>query len=323
MGFGIRQLLLPDTFGTIGHYRAESLEDILKLKQVYQGKEACAPCHDNYDILKRDVHYDAQCENCHGPGDAHVAKIDAFLEQNNVKPAGSGKYPAEALKVVPEEMVHMPKEYTLEGCLYCHRKLESRPRDFAQINPKEHYSFLRVTDDSIRCVECHNPHEPLYLLNPVSEARIHPTIYECGYCHKKTPDKSYKNVDNHPVIFECADCHEEIVQDFKKREHAFMKCTQCHLYHRENDISGRIYKNSNKQFCLLCHEKKPFKDKDRLPQIDVSRHLEDMPQAMRKDAKTIMNSKTACLQCHYIFIHDPDLIKVLREQKKWAKKIVL
>jgi hypothetical protein len=46
MGFGIRQLLLPDTFGTIGHYRAESLKDILKLKQIYQGKELCS-CHDN------------------------------------------------------------------------------------------------------------------------------------------------------------------------------------------------------------------------------------------------------------------------------------
>jgi hypothetical protein len=102
-----------------------------------------------------------------------------------------------------------------------------------------------------------------------------------------------------------------------------MQCTDCHLYHRENDISGRIYKNGNKQFCLLCHEKKPFKDKDSLPQIVVSKHLEDMPKAMRKDAKSIMNSKTACMDCHYNFIHDPDLIRILREQKRWAQKIVL
>ena len=322
-GFGIRKLVLPDTFGTIGHYRADSLKDILKLKQVYQGKEACSPCHDKCDILKKDVHYDAQCENCHGPGNVHIAKIESFLEQNNLHPAESGKYPAEALKVISKDMAQMPKEYTLEGCLYCHRKLESRPHDFAQIDPKEHYKSLHVTDNSIKCVECHDPHEPLFLLNPVSEARIHPTIYECEQCHKERPEKSDKDVENHPVIFECVDCHAAIVQDFKKREHAFMRCTGCHLYHRENEISGRIYKNPNKQFCLLCHEKKAFKDQVNLPQIVESKHLEDMPVAMRKDAKAVMNSKTACLECHYNFIHDPDLIRVLREQKQWAKKAIL
>ena len=81
VGFGIRQLLVPDTFGTIGYYRAESLKDILDLKQVYQSKEACAPCHDNYDILKKDVHYNVQCEDCHEPGNVHIAEIATFLEQ--------------------------------------------------------------------------------------------------------------------------------------------------------------------------------------------------------------------------------------------------
>lgn len=323
IGFGIRHLLLPDTYYALGHYRAESLKDILKLKRVYQWKESCAACHDNYDILKKDVHYGVQCENCHEPGNVHIAQIVTFLDQNNLKPTESGKYPEEALKVVPEEMARMPKEYTLEGCLYCHRKLESRPHDFAQIDPEEHFKSLHVTDDSIQCVECHDPHEPLFLLDPVSEARIHPTIYECEYCHKEPQEKSYKDVENHPVIFECEDCHPAIVQDFKKREHASMRCTACHLYHRENDTSGRIYKNGNKQFCLLCHEKKPFKDPEGLPQIDVEEHLKEMPEAAGKDAKSIMNSKTSCLECHYNFIHNPDLIKVLREQKQWAKKAIL
>jgi hypothetical protein len=176
-------------------------------------------------------------------------------------------------------------------------------------------------------VECHNPHEPLYLLDPVSEARIHPTIFECDRCHKKRPEKSHKEVKNHPVIFECEDCHTAIVRDFKKREHASMRCTACHLYHPENEMSGRIYKNANKQFCLLCHEKKPFKDQVKgphgLPQIESSKHLEKMPGIMRKDAQIIQNSKTACLECHYNFIHDSNLIKTLRERKQWAQKVIL
>ena len=323
IGFGIQQLLLPDTFGIIGHYRAESLKDILSLQPIYQGEEACVQCHDVYDIHEKDVHYDVECENCHGAGDIHIADIAAFLKQKNLKPTESGRYAKETLEAVPEHLVQMPKEYTLEGCLYCHRKLASRPHDFAQIDPEEHYDFLHVTDDSIRCVECHDPHEPLFLLDPVSEARIHPTIYECDHCHKEPQEESHKDVENHPVIFECEDCHSAIVQDFNKREHAFMRCTACHLYHRENETSGRIYKNGNKQFCLLCHEKKPFKDPDNLPQIEEAEHLRDMPEATRKDAKAIMNSKTSCLECHYIFIHNPDLINVLREQKQWAEKLIL
>ena len=35
----------------------------------------------------------------------------------------------------------MPKEYTLEGCLYCHRKLASRPRDFPQVDLEEHEAY--------------------------------------------------------------------------------------------------------------------------------------------------------------------------------------
>ena len=60
IGFGVRQLLIPDTFGTIGYYRAESLKDILSLQRVYQSQEACAPCHDIYDIHEKDVHFAVQ-----------------------------------------------------------------------------------------------------------------------------------------------------------------------------------------------------------------------------------------------------------------------
>jgi hypothetical protein len=324
LGFAVRQLLLPATFGTIGHYRTASLKDILTQDPVYQSKAACVQCHeDNFNLHEKDVHYGVQCENCHGPANNHISEIAAFLKQNHLEPANSGKYSKDALKAVPNKLVRMPKEYTLEGCLYCHRKLDSRPHDFAQIDPRDHFKSLHVTDNSIRCVECHNPHEPLYLLTAVSEARIHPTIYECEDCHKKRPEKSMKDAEKHPVIFECADCHTAIVQDFKKREHASMRCTGCHLYHPENETSGRIYKNGNKQFCLLCHEKKPFKDPKGVPQIDVSKHLEKMPGIMGKDANSIMSSKTACLECHFNFIHDGNLIKTLREQKQWAQKATL
>ena len=95
-----------------------------------------------------------------------------------------------------------------------------------------------------------------------------------------------------------------------------MRCTACHLFHRENETSGRIFKNSNKLFCLLCHEKKPFKNSDELPQIEFSEHIATMPEVMRVNPDEIKDKPTMCLRCHLDFIHDSKLIKVLQEQKQ-------
>ena len=300
LGLVVRWLVLPASFGELGHYRSGNLSENLNLEQIFQGKEVCGQdqCHDIYSTHEKDVHFAVQCEICHGPGDIHV------------------KYHKGEIELISKELAVMPKEYALEGCLFCHRKLSSRPRDFAQIDPEEHYEFLHITDKQIRCIECHDPHEPLFLMNSVSEARIHPAIYECDDCHDEPPEKDYKEVEDHPIIFACQDCHQAIANDFKKRAHAFLRCTGCHLYHRENDASGRIYKNGNKRFCLLCHEKKPFKDLDKLPQIELSEHLEKMPDIMRVEVGEIRDKDTACLTCHFNFIHDSNLIKTLREQKQ-------
>lgn len=203
----------------------------------------------------------------------------------------------------------MPKEYTLEGCLFCHRKLAARPRDFPQIDPVQHFEFLHVTDPKTRCIECHSPHEPIYLLKKVEDARIHPIIYACNNCHDKKPEGDYKEVKDHPVIFSCQDCHAEIVTDFKKHEHAFMDCTACHLFHKENETAGRIFKNGNKQFCLLCHEKKPFKDQEKLPQVVSSEHLAEQAKDSSLDAETLLKDPRSCIDCHFDFIHDSSLLK--------------
>ena len=153
----------------------------------------------------------------------------------------------------------MQKEYKLEGCLFCHRKLKAKPSDFPQIDQAEHYKFLHVIDPQTKCIQCHSPHEPVFLLTDVKQSRIHPVVYKCTECHDTKPEKSFKEVQNHPTIFECKDCHLETVNDFNGRpHHNYIECRTCHLYHRENETTGRIYKNGNAKFCLLCHEKKPY-----------------------------------------------------------------
>lgn len=291
-GLAAQRLLKPESFGEVGHYRKDSVYEIMSHEPVHQGREACAECHEDIHALHdKDIHYGVECEDCHGPGNLHV------------------RHHTEDTPTVSEEEARMPMEYTLEGCLFCHRKLAARPTNFPQIDPTEHYKFLHVTDKTTRCIECHSPHEPIYLLAKVNEARIHPVIRQCEDCHDGKPEKDHREVEGHPVIFTCRDCHKAIVEDFETHEHAFMDCTACHLFHAENENAGRIFKNGNGKFCLLCHEKKPFKHGEAVPQIVSSEHLAEMAPDLNMTPEEISHHSRACLDCHFDFIHDSELIK--------------
>jgi hypothetical protein len=280
--------LRPEGYGVLGGYRAGSLQEIADQEPVHQGQGVCAECHrDIHDLHEKDIHFDVECEDCHGPGRDHV------VARRTVPDPG------------PDAVGVMPKEYTLEGCLYCHRRLAARPRDFPQVDPVEHYAFLGVTEPSTRCVECHSPHEPIFLLSRVRDARIHPIISECTHCHEKTPQGDHRAVEGHPVIFTCRDCHPAVVEDFEARDHASLRCTACHLFHRENESAGRIMKNGNRRFCLLCHESRPFKDPETMPRIDVASHLGQAAELLELPRETLESDRSACLRCHRRNVHGP------------------
>lgn len=300
MGFTVRQMLVPESFGEAGHYRLNSLWEIMEQEPLFQGKESCRECHEDIlDLHQKDIHFGVSCEDCHGPGKRHVKHHQEValmaLEDDEMAP------------VAPDDAV-MPQEYTLEGCLYCHRKLNARPRDFPQIVQSEHYRFLKVTKANTPCIECHNPHEPLFLLTDVSEARIHPIIYECSDCHDAEVDPDYLEVRDHPAIFVCKDCHPAIVEDFEYQSHSYMPCTSCHLFHQENETAGRIFKNGSNRFCNLCHEQETFKDQEEVPQLLMSVHLIEMADQMGLELDELKEDPRSCLVCHIDSIHDSELI---------------
>jgi hypothetical protein len=307
----LQRLMRPEGFGELGHYRAGSLSEILARPAVYQGQGVCSECHaDIFGVHEKDVHFRVECEDCHGPGDRHAR----FHREGGESPANespASESPAKAADTgvaLTKADATLPKEYTLEGCLFCHRQLASRPRDFPQIDPTAHYAFLHVKEPTTRCVECHSPHEPLYLLTRASDARLHPIIHECSDCHDKQPEVSHRDVEAHPAIFVCADCHRKVVEDFSEREHGFLRCTACHLFHKENDTAGRIYKNGNQRFCLLCHEEKPFKAEDEVPMIVSADHLRDMAKLKGVDPAVLQKDARACLSCHFEYIHGEDVV---------------
>ena len=286
IGIIIGRLLQPKSFGEHGHYRWDAVTELQTQKIVNQNINTCAECHnDIYQLHEKDAHFNVPCVDCHGAGNLHTAFYKG----------------SDSAKNITKEQAFLEKEYKLEGCLFCHRKLKARPSDFPQINQEEHYKFLHVNDLKTKCVECHSPHQPVFMLTEVRKARLHPIVYRCTECHDKKPDKSFKEVSGHPTIFECKDCHSELVKSFNERpHHNYVECRTCHLYHKENENTGRIYKNGNAKFCLLCHEKKPFKDEKYPPKIEWPTHIGSSDIITKRDEKI-------CLTCHSNQIHTMDV----------------
>lgn len=280
-----RKALQPKSFGLHGNYRWDANSEIMSKEMINQNSGTCGECHEKiYQLHNKDAHYSVPCVDCHGAGNVHVAY-----------------YKGDSLKGTTKEQAYLKKEYNLEGCLFCHRKLKARPPDFPQVNQSEHYNFLHVNDIKTKCIECHSPHEPVFLLTEVSKSRIHPIVYRCTECHDIKPDKSPKEVPDHPTIFDCKDCHSKLVDDFSKRPHyKYVECRTCHLFHKENETTGRIYKNGNAKFCLLCHEKKPFKDEKYPPKIQWPDHVGNKDIIAKGD-------ETICLNCHMDQVHEMNL----------------
>lgn len=128
----IRQLLIPESFGEYGHYRANSLIENEANEIHYAGHMACLDCHQDVEDAKLlDVHETINCEVCHGPGQKHVLSGDAADIQ---KPNGR------------------------EFCGSCHAKNAARPTDaIFQVDLEEH-------NKGENCTECHNPHQPWAML---------------------------------------------------------------------------------------------------------------------------------------------------------------
>lgn len=265
-----RNLAIPDTFGEFGHYRGAAPAQAREFPLRHVGADVCADCHDKQKSLHdKDAHSRVPCETCHGPGAEHVkAEGDAPMRRPTAK----------------------------SDCLVCHQRLAARPGSFPQIDADVHFAFVGVKDPSTPCVSCHDPHEPLYMDRDVRTARLHPAIHRCRDCHQGTMAEGTVKPERHPVTFECNYCHPAIVADFAKRTHAHVACTTCHLYFRESEYAGRIIRDADPRFCLLCHRAAPFRSANAPKTIDWPSHRD-------KVASGPTDAKKGCVDCHRDRIH--------------------
>jgi hypothetical protein len=212
-----RQLLVPDTFGDIGHYRAAAIDSVVARDKKYAGHQECALCHS--DIQEQRLaanHRSVTCEVCHGPAADHAA---APLGSKPDAPRGR------------------------DLCILCHEYNFSRPTGFPQIEPVSHNPMAP-------CMGCHEPHAPETPVVPGEcsachgqiarqKAVSHHAALACTTCHEapeqhKADPRSLRPTKPADRSF-CGACHggglPGIPQIELRTHNPAYLCWQCHYPH--------------------------------------------------------------------------------------------
>ena len=126
-------------------------------------------------------------------------------------------------------------------------------------------------------------------------SRLHPLVHRCRDCHVNRTDETLERPAAHPAIFQCGTCHAAVAADAKGRRHADVACTTCHLFIRESDFAGRIVRNTDPRFCLLCHRAADFRREGGPATIDWDEH--------RKTYDDTLPATAPCTPCHLDTVH--------------------
>jgi uncharacterized CHY-type Zn-finger protein len=122
-----RAELVPASFGALGHYRANAIDEIRAKPLQYAGQGACADCHvDVVELRAKARHKNIACESCHGALAKHAADPSALT---------------------PTLPVATPL------CTHCHAANTGKPKRYPTVDIKDHAG-------SESCLTCHKPHDP-------------------------------------------------------------------------------------------------------------------------------------------------------------------
>jgi hypothetical protein len=163
----VRMRFVPESFGEIGHYRADAVVAVASQEIHYAGWQVCVECHsDQGEAKNQSYHRTLSCEVCHGPASEHAND--------------------------PESQRPLVPRVRGDGCLYCHNYLPSRPTGFPQI-------IERMHNPMEPCIACHDPHDPTPPSTPESCSACHTQIsrmksishhytVKCESCHEAAPE---------------------------------------------------------------------------------------------------------------------------------------
>lgn len=213
-----RRLLVPETFGDIGFYRAAAIDSVVAHEKKYAGHQECSLCHNQIQQSRRaGNHRGVACENCHGPGMEHLAS------------------PLDVKPMVPADR---------EFCTACHGYNASRPTGFPQIDAETH-------NPRMVCTACHDAHAPEPPTTPNDCSACHGQIarqktvshhadVDCTACHSAPEEhranpRSVRATKPTERAF-CGVCHqqeglEHIPQINLQTHNPAYRCWDCHYPH--------------------------------------------------------------------------------------------
>jgi len=148
----IQQVLKPSSFGVFGHYRANAIQENTVRELHYAGSAKCSKCHDDIHFDKSlGFHAKLKCEVCHGPGLKHALYADKYKGKD-----------------LPDSLI-LYKPDNRKDCAVCHQKNAARIKILfdtvdnsmiKQVNTMKHNLVDKNTKEELKCIECHNPHQP-------------------------------------------------------------------------------------------------------------------------------------------------------------------
>ena len=250
----------------------------------YVGSDTCKTCHEDiykqgfqltphYNLIKEGKH---GCEDCHGPGQAHVesggdpTKIRRFtqlsskeiirvclschqtqhMEQMNFTRSVHAKNNVSCLDCHSPHHATQPEFLLIKSqpqlCYGCHAQQKA---EFAR--PFHH----RVDQHLVECSDCHNPHGT-FLDRQLRLASTQQQI--CTKCHT---EKQGPFVFEHPPVKQegCTSCHMPHGADnprLLRVNEVNLLCLQCHTPTMNNNIPGTpsFHNQAQKyQACTMCH----------------------------------------------------------------------
>jgi hypothetical protein len=144
IGFLFKSLLLPDSFGVYGPYRADAIKEAAQVPIRHGTNDSCFKCHPfEAKIQKAGLHKTISCEFCHGTYADHVAEG----KKTGILPVKTG----EAITTL---------------CLRCHNT-EIKARSEKVIKTVALPNHLK--DQQVKlthtCNQCHHVHAPLKYIN--------------------------------------------------------------------------------------------------------------------------------------------------------------
>jgi DmsE family decaheme c-type cytochrome len=213
------------------------------------GRDMCLICHEVGNAFLSSVHSRNECEDCHGPGEAHM---DAGGDPEMIRTPGAADW------VDACQTCHSLGDRGLGGFAHSmHGRNRIACGDCHAIHP-ERGGFALLKADSVElCVGCHQAVEAAFRMpyhHPVREGAM-----ECTDCHNPhgDPQDSLRRLEVVPG-YGCVTCHADKKGPFVFR-HSPVESNPCQTCHRPHGgFNAKLLVRSQvHQMCLECHSASP------------------------------------------------------------------